>query len=244
MECLADSYGAQGRNRSSPQTNIASALGVVCSVTNATRTTPTATPHQGPCKHSGLRVMGLAISLRPSSRAEPNQNLLQVVQTGIDHQLEHNGQCHNNHGPLGRRTLQNHNKVGQRCFEPASPQRLNSGEAASPNPSSTGSEPNHPNKRCSVWSAPLQECVFRTSTPSPARSRGPQFDKWRYHSLEQGGIFSSTNRFIQQHPCRKFRTFSRTNPRVSRPTRKSRRTCIATKTRRRTTECNTRIMDQ
>ena len=192
--------------------------------------------------------MVLVAHLRPSSCAEPNQKFLQVVQTGIDHQHEYNGQSNNSHGPFGRRTLQNHSHVGQRFSKSAPPQRFSSSEAASPNPTSAGAKPNNPNKRCSVWNTPLQECVLRTSTPSPSRTRGPQFDQRWYHSLEKDRIFSSTNCPRQQHPGRNLRTFSRTNPRVSRPARKGRRNCNATRTRSRTTErtaeSSTRIMDQ
>ena len=195
-------------------------------------------------KTNGLRIIRLAVLQQPSPRSEPNQNFLQIVQTGINNQHEHNGQSNDAHGPFDRRALQNHSQVGKRFFELAPPQRLSSGEAASPNPTSTGSEFTHSNKRRSVWHAPLQECVLRAGTTSLARSQRPQLDLRRNHSLEKNGILPSTNGPGNQHPGRNLGTFSRTNAGLRRSKRNSSRSYNSTKTRRRATECITGTMDQ
>ena len=170
LECLVDKNEAQSANRTKPSTDLAKALGVLRRAAAATKATSTITPNQGMGENTVLCVMGFALFQQPSPRSEPNQDFLQIVQTGINNHHEYNGQSNNAHGPFGRRSLQNLGQVGQRIFELATAQRLSRRQAASPNPTSTRSELTHPNKRRSVWHAPLQKCVLRAGTKSPARS--------------------------------------------------------------------------
>ena len=224
-------------------TNPEEALGLLPSTAVAARATTTVTPNTGLGEGVGMRLVGLVLRKQPSTRLKPNQNRLQMVQTGINNYDEHNGKSDDAHGPPGSRPLQNLHQVGQWNSQSTTAQRLRHRKAATPNKASTKPQLTKTNERCRVWHHSHEKCVHRASTKGHAKHR-PQDDcRWN-HPMGKNAPHPRTKHTNDQFAGRNLRAFSRTIARLRGSRRGPRGLHRNTQTKRESTECITTSMVQ